>query len=283
MRRLLAWTVALLGVAPAWATGVLVTESGIVSGTSCEVRVKAATQIARTIVIQRFENRSGTPLRASYVFPIPTLATLVGLVDVSGGQRCVVPLSVKDKGWAGVAADPGPNPNGSEPPALGRCEIPVSPIAPGGSVTLEFTYEEILPYADGQVRYSFPLENPAGGAAPLAGFHLMAKILDQRTVTVVQSPTHRITAGYNSQGFWDITHRADPLPAGSEFVLDYTLPSNAISAAFLGGQDADLENAKTGDRYILALLSPREEGRVSTGTVQPSASASASPAADSGS
>ncbi|MBI4859165.1 MAG: VWA domain-containing protein [Candidatus Riflebacteria bacterium] len=232
MKRLLACSMFLLIVAPARSTGVLVTDRGPLAAVSHEVRIKSATQIARTILTQRFENRSGSPIKGTYVFPIPPLATLVGLADVTAGQYRPVPLSVREK---------------------------LPPAAPSGQPAP-------APGADAPV--SEPCRNPVTGSVPLAGFELMAKVLDQRGVRLVQCPGQRVDARLDDKGFWNITHRAASLPASAEFVIEYALSESSMNAVFVGGEDERSRGASTKDRYILALLSPREDDRLASGSVE---------------
>ncbi len=139
--------------------GALRTEKGHLPLESMEVRARIDGLLARTVVRQTFVNAFDEPLEAAYIFPLPDRAAVTrfrmsvngreieGVLEERGQAREHYDEAIARGRRAAIAEEDRP----------GVFNLRVGNLMPGERATVELTLCGVLPYADGEVTYQFPL------------------------------------------------------------------------------------------------------------------------------
>lgn len=139
--------------------GALSTERGMLPLKAMDVRAKIAGLIATTEVRQSYVNNLGTPLEATYIFPLPDRAAVTRFVMEVAGR--VVEGVIKERGQARRDYDraiaQGQRAAITEEERSGVFTMRVGNIMPGETATVTLTLTGPLPYDDGEATFRFPL------------------------------------------------------------------------------------------------------------------------------
>ena len=139
--------------------GALRTEKGHLPLESMEVRGRIDGLLARVAVRQTFVNAFDEPLEATYIFPLPDRAAVTrfrmmvagreidGLLEERGQAREHYDEAIAQGRRAAIAEEDRP----------GVFNLRVGNLMPGERATVELTSCGVLPYADGEVTFRFPL------------------------------------------------------------------------------------------------------------------------------
>lgn len=191
--------VALAGVTDARAqAGVLVPSSvsdtpdaKILELTEMQVGVTIDRQIARTRVMQIFANRTGQPVEGTYVFAIPTTASIADFAVWDGDVRIPGVILEKRKAKslyediAAQAIDPGLLEQEDEDQSTTAFTVRVAPVPAYGTKRIEIEYTELIPIDNLESYYSFPLKPSEYGVQNIR--HLRLDVL--------------VTSGFALSGF----------------------------------------------------------------------------------
>ncbi|MBK6689645.1 MAG: VWA domain-containing protein [Deltaproteobacteria bacterium] len=139
--------------------GGLSTERGMLPLKVMDVRAKIAGLIATTEVRQSYVNNLGTPLEATYIFPLPDRAAVTRFVMEVAGR--VVEGVIKERGQARRDYDraiaQGQRAAITEEERSGVFTMRVGNIMPGETATVTLTLTGPLPYDEGEATFRFPL------------------------------------------------------------------------------------------------------------------------------
>jgi Ca-activated chloride channel homolog len=139
--------------------GALRTEKGHLPLQSMEVRGRIDGLLARVLVRQTFVNAFDEPLEATYIFPLPDRAAVTrfrmivaereieGVLEERGQAREHYDEAMAQGRQAAIAEEDRP----------GVFNLRVGNLMPAERATIELTFCGVLPYADGEVTFRFPL------------------------------------------------------------------------------------------------------------------------------
>jgi Ca-activated chloride channel family protein len=139
--------------------GALLTERGHLPLESMDVRARIDGLLARVTVRQTFVNAVDQPLEAAYIFPLPDRAAVTrfrteiagrvieGVLEERGAAREQYDRAIAQGRRAAIAEEDRP----------GVFNLRVGNLMPGERATVELTFCSVLPYADGEATFRFPL------------------------------------------------------------------------------------------------------------------------------
>jgi Ca-activated chloride channel family protein len=139
--------------------GCLRTDRGMMPMTALDVDARIVGTFAHTRLTQTFENSSGVPVEATYIFPLPDRAaatrftmrvagrTVEGELQERGEARRTYDRAISQGKRASIAEEERP----------GTFSLRVGNLMPGESATIILEMSGPLPVADGEVTYRFPL------------------------------------------------------------------------------------------------------------------------------
>ncbi len=176
-------TVALfLGATPASAqSGVLIPSSvkdspdaSVLALTEMNVTITVDRQLARTRVMQIYANRTSNPIEGTYVFAVPTTASIADFAVWDGDTR--IPGVILERRTARAiyeeiaarAIDPGLLEQEGDEEAPTAFTVRVAPIPAFGTKRIEIEYTELLSVDDLQSYYSLPLKPSQYGEQAIA-------------------------------------------------------------------------------------------------------------------
>lgn len=147
------------------------------------VSVKIDRQLARTRVMQIYANRTSNPIEGTYVFAVPTTASIADFAVWDGDTR--IPGVILERRTARAiyeeiaarAIDPGllEQEGGEEAPTA--FTVRVAPIPAFGTKRIEIEYTEMLSVDDLQSYYSLPLKPSQYGEQAIGHLRMDIEIL----------------------------------------------------------------------------------------------------------
>ena len=139
--------------------GALDTLHGCLPLVSLDVTVWIEGLIAETRVKQRFANRFGEPLEATYIFPLPPMSAVTGF-RMTVGDR-VIEGRIDERGQARAEYDralaAGQTAAITEEERPNVFSLRVGNIPPGATADIEFALVEAVAVDEGEATYRFPL------------------------------------------------------------------------------------------------------------------------------
>jgi Ca-activated chloride channel homolog len=139
--------------------GALCTERGNLPLDRIDVHAAVSGLLARTELAQGFRNPYDLPLEATYIFPLPARAAVVGMRMEADGR--VVEAELRERAEARERYDraiaEGRRASIAEEERPDVFTMRVGNILPGERVTVRLTMVGPLPYADGEATYRLPL------------------------------------------------------------------------------------------------------------------------------
>jgi Ca-activated chloride channel family protein len=149
--------------------------------TEMTVNVTVDRQLAHTRVMQIFANRTDSPVEGTYVFAVPTTASIADFAVWDGDTR--IPGVILEKRQAkdiyetlaAQAIDPGLLEQEDEEEATTAFTVKVAPVPAYGTKRLEIEYTELLPVDEMQSYYSLPLKPSEYGEQEIG--HLRIDVL----------------------------------------------------------------------------------------------------------
>lgn len=139
--------------------GAIATDRGCLPMKAMDVRGRVDGLLARVTLRQTFVNVTGEPLEATYIFPLPDRSAVTGFrMEVNGR---LVEGVLEERGRARReytrAIVEGRRASIAEEERPGVFTLRVGNLMPGDEATVEFSMAGVLPYADGEVTFRFPL------------------------------------------------------------------------------------------------------------------------------
>ncbi len=115
--------------------------------------------LAQVVLRQTFVNGTDEALEATYIFPLPDRAAVLGFRMVVNGR--VIDGLLEERGKARrdyeAALDEGRRASIAEEERPGVFTLRAGNLMPGEEAQIEFTMAGVLPYQDGEVTFRFPL------------------------------------------------------------------------------------------------------------------------------
>lgn len=182
--------------APAAAIGLLVPSSGEgpLALVSHRVEVKITERGATTHVTQEFQNHTGRPLEATYLFPLPQGASIDEFALWMNGKRETGKVLEKQEArriYESIVRqtrDPGL----IEYVDAQLFEARVFPIPPNGRQKVELKFSNLVDYANGLHKYVYPMKTDQRAASTLEDFTLTVRIASKLEIKNLYSPTHKM-------------------------------------------------------------------------------------------
>jgi Ca-activated chloride channel family protein len=148
--------------------------------------------VARTKLLQTFQNTTNHTIEGVYVFPLPEGAAVSGFAMMVNGKRQEAEILDGDKAreiYTGIVQK-------MRDPAIlefidrNLVRARIFPIAARAEQKIELEYSESLKAESGAYRFVVPLRLPTGGAAQKATVDV--RIESNEGIRAVYSPTHDV-------------------------------------------------------------------------------------------
>ncbi|MFO0649861.1 MAG: VIT domain-containing protein [Polyangiales bacterium] len=222
---------------------------------SHRVTVAVHERIAETRVVQVFRNNTDRQLEGTYIFPLPTGATVSGFAMMVNGVRQegqVVEAAEARRIYEGIVArlqDPGL----VEYMGSNLFRARVFPIPARGDQTVELRFTQTLDYQSSTLHYRYPLRTTGPQAATLEDFTLSATIDSRVPIRAVYSPSHRIDTVRHGDHQATVGFEEGRASLDRDFDLFYTVADGDVGLSVLTHHPAGE------DGYFLMMVAPRSE------------------------
>jgi len=248
-----------LPIAPAWGLGILVPrppETSPIRLGAAEVRVEIHNNVAKTRVLQEFENDNPRQLEADFMFPVPRGADVTDFVLYMNGKPVSGEVIERDKAreiYEGIVRrmkDPGL----LEWVDYNLFKVRVFPVPARGRTKIELEFAQVVPADQGVYRYTFPLrgtrrvsaERPRDASAVKFGIEIKA----DEPIRNVYSPSHPVETDTANPKHVRVTVPEGKLSPVSDLVLFYEYSNKDVALSLLATRPG------AGDGYFSLVLSP---------------------------
>jgi len=214
-------------------------------------------QVATTRIDQVFCNEQDWEVEGTYVFPLPSGATVSEFVMWVDGEPVEAEVLEADEARA-IYEDVL---RSRRDPALleyvGRDAVRASifPIPPGGERRVQLEYTQVLPMENGLVHYVYPLDTERFSAQPLEEVSIHVEVRSPDPIHAIYSPTHQGRLFIEREGEYAATasyEETDVLPEG-DFELIYTVSPEEVGLNLLSYREPGEEG------FFMLLVAPRLE------------------------
>lgn len=248
-----------IAAAPVGAIGILIPRelhySPIRLG-KADVRAEINNNIARTRVVQEFENPNPRQLEADFYFPVPRGANVTDFVLYINGKATKGEVLENEKAreiYEGIVrrmADPGL----LEWIDYNLFKVRVFPVPAHGTQKIELEFAQPLTADQGLFKYVFPLKSSKrlerAGPPPHVTFEVTIKA--DEAVRNVYSPTHMINTDTNDPKNVKVTVPATSFGSGGDFNLFYQASNKDVALSLLATRPLTSQ-----DGYFALMLSPK--------------------------
>ena len=222
------------------------------------VTVDIQDQIATTRVDQIFYNPNDWQVEGVYMFPIPAEAAVSSFSLWVDGKP--VEGQILDKVEARAKYEE--IVTSMQDPALleyadrGALQASIFPIPPGGERRIELEYSQVLPYDNGLVRYSYPLNTEKFSLWPIENVTISVSIRASTTsLRAIYSPSHEVAISREGNRYAAVGYEDRDIRPDKDFVLFYSLGEeqafHLVSYREPDGSDPD--------GFFLALIAPEPD------------------------
>lgn len=283
MKRLLGLFLVLLGVSPAFASGLIIVHDPDfwihppphhpprirpprpvppaptypieVSYTKIEGKIKD--QIATTSVDQEFYNPNARQLEGTFLFPVPKGAHIDKFTMEINGKQVEAELLAADKA-RGIYED---IVRRMKDPALlefaGRdlFKVRIFPIEPHSRKRITLSYSQLLKSDSGLVSYIVPLNTEKFSAKPIKNVSLKIDLETKQALKSVYSPSHKVEIKRREGNRATIGFESNDVQPDTDFQLLYDTDKSDIGLQLLTFRESGE------DGYFVLLASPGTEVR----------------------
>jgi Ca-activated chloride channel homolog len=284
MKRLLGLFLVLLGVSPAFASGLIIVHDSDfwiyppphyppprirpprpappeptypieVSYTKIEAKIKD--QIATTSVDQEFYNPNPRQLEGTFLFPVPKGAHLNKFTMEINGKQVEAELLAADKA-RGIYED---IVRRLKDPALlefaGRdlFKVRIFPIEPHSRKRITLSYSQLLKADSGLVSYIVPFNTEKFCASPVKNVSLKVDLETKQPLKSVYSPSHKVEIKRKEGNRATVGFEASNVQPDTDFQLLYDTGKSDIGLQLLTFKESGE------DGYFVLLASPGTEMR----------------------
>lgn len=212
-------------------------------------------QVATTHVTQVFRNETGATLEGTYLFPIPSDASVSEFAIWDGDRRLAGEVRSREEArriYDSIVRrrrDPGLLEYAGE----NLFQASIFPILPRSTKKLELVYTQVLKAENGTVGYRYPL-GLGRNAAPVERVSGRVEIRADRGVRTVYSPSHELdvrrSAGDRRAA---VSFETDGRRERRDFQLFFNLAEGAVGLSLFTYREPGK------DGYYLLLLTPRSD------------------------
>lgn len=222
------------------------------------VEVDIAGTLAQTAIDQVFHNPSTMQLEGTYLFPVPSGASISQFsMDVAGTQQAgeVQEIEKATEVYESIVRR-------VEDPALLEyvgsrlISMRIFPIEGKANKPVKITYNEELTNHRGLVRYRYPLNTEKFSAGPLKHVSIEVRIKESVPVSGIYSPTHPIQVSRIDARTAVVRFEARNVKPERDFVLYYQKADGELGLSAMAYQP------KSGPGYFAAIISPHRLGDI---------------------
>jgi Ca-activated chloride channel homolog len=250
---------ACLWAGPAPAAGLLIPEDRSVPPLAMvdhKVSVTVDEQVAVTTVEQTFRNHAGRPLEATYVFPVPRVASVNKFTMWVDGKEVKGELVEADRARAVYTdivrrtQDPGL----LEYVGNNLLRLRVFPVPANGDQKVSVRFTAVNACDAGLVEYVYPLRTDGKSTSTPEKFTLHATLRSAHKLHNVYSPTHAVTVTHKGDTETHVSFEKERATLDKDFQLYYTLGDKDVGLSAL-----TFRPEPDSDGHFMLLISPRAE------------------------
>ncbi|MGB2990692.1 MAG: VIT domain-containing protein [Candidatus Zixiibacteriota bacterium] len=219
------------------------------------VDIKIDNQVAQTTVDQVFINNHHRDIEGTYIFPIPTDASISKFSMFVGGEEIKGEILDKDEArkiYQDIVRR-------KKDPALleyfkdGMFKASVYPIPAHGETRIKLYYSEVLKLNGGICGYRYTLATEKFSKDPLQSVKVTVKINSKTPIKSIYSPSHNVKIEKEDDHHARVTYVEENTRPDKDFFLYYTVSEEDIGFNLLPFEDEDHQG------YFLAMISPQVE------------------------
>lgn len=214
-------------------------------------------QIAVTRVDQVFFNPNDYPIEGTYLFPLPTDASVSNFmlwVDGEPVEGKVLPADEARRTYQEIVL------NLRDPALLeyfgrGALQASIFPIPPQGERRIQLEYTQALTAENGLVRYVYPLNTEKFSLMPLEDVSVRVAIKSDDSIRAIYSPTHPIDVTREGLNDAMVGWEDENVLPDTDFAVYYSL-GNQEAFHLLTYRDPASDEE---DGFFMLLLAPRPD------------------------
>jgi len=219
------------------------------------VDIEIDNQVAQTAVDQIFINNYHRDLEGTYIFPIPTDASISKFSMYVGGEEIKGEILDKNEArkiYQDIVRQ-------RKDPALleyfkdGMFKASVYPIPANGETRIKLDYSEVLRLNGGICGYRYTLATEKFSKDPLQSVKVTVKINSKTPIKSIYSPSHNVKIDKEDDHHARVTYVEENTRPDKDFFLYYTVSEEDIGFNLLPFEDEDHQG------YFLAMISPQVE------------------------
>ena len=222
------------------------------------VTVTIDNQIATTKLDQVFYNPNSYSVQGTYLFPLPSGATVTNFMLWVDGQP--VEGKVMDSAQARQVYEE--LTRSHQDPALleyigrGAVQASIDPIPANGERRIQLEYVQTLASANGLVQYLYPLNTEKFSSRTIDDVTVTVNITSQQALRAVYSPSHSVQIDRKDDHHAVISYAAKNVKPDMDFSLFYSVGDTEAFHIFTYRDPTDAANP---DGFFLMLLAPRPD------------------------
>ncbi|MBN2102792.1 VWA domain-containing protein [bacterium] len=220
------------------------------------VTVTIQNQVAHTQIDQVFLNDTDMDdIEAIYVFPLPVGATFTNFIMYVDGEPMEAEVLDADsaRNYYESIVRANLDPALLEYIGTNTFRARLWPIGAHGERRVQISYDEILDYDNGFIRYLYPLNTEKFSSKPLESVKIEVDLSSPDPLKSVYSPSHTITTQKTDDYHAQITYQDENVTPDSDFLLYYTVSPDEVGMHMLTYREAG------NDGFYLLLAAPRVE------------------------
>lgn len=221
-----------------------------------DVTVDISGTLAQTAVDQAFRNPRAMVLEGTYLFPVPSGASISQFsMDVNGSQMPgeVQEIEKATEVYESIIRR-------TEDPALVEyigerlVSMRIFPINGHATKPVKITYSEVLKAHEGLVAYRYPLNTEKFAAGKIGRVSVEIRIRENYPIGNIYSPSHPISISRVDANTAVIRFEAKEVKPTRDFLLYYQKSETEVGVATLSYKPSQ------GDGYFAAIVSPHKLG-----------------------
>ncbi len=259
----------LFSTTPARADGIIIPEPPICDPGPCprpipiaqlaikyhRVQVTIEDQVATTHVDQVFRNDNDWQIEGTYIFPIPTGASISQFTMWVDGEAVEGKILTKEEArrtYEDIVR------NLRDPALLeyidrGAVQASIFPIPPGGERRIELEYSEVLIADQGLIHYRYPLNTEKFSTLPLEEVAVSIRVESSVPVRAVYSPSHEVSIERDSEYQFVVGYEKYDVTPDKDFDLFYSVAEEDFGLNLISFRDSQSEDE---DGFFLLIAAP---------------------------
>lgn len=237
--------------------GIVDAENGIfLKMISSSVEVSVENQIALVKTTQTFKNNFTYPQEMKYGFPMPEDGSALSLRWNNNDQWYTAEFAAVPQDTSAVSGDIAPNLD----EYLGETPLffnDIGDVGPGESVIVELTYVQLLPYAFGDVTFSYPNDYSLISMLPLETMEFYFTLSSSRTIENAEMENYTPDMSYNDGVNCEIQYSSENESPNADYVVIYSLSPEELGVLTMSTKlEHSLVPDAFGDGYFVFIAEP---------------------------